>query len=141
MFTIDETKEMLDEITDSLPEPLFRELSGGIILLPQHKIHPKAIDGDLYIMGEYSRSSIGVLIKIYYGSFARIYGNRTREFYYEQLRRVLVHELRHHNETLAGCRDLVLYDEDRIAEYLRKKEDEKRLRDRAQTEKGGQEQI
>ncbi len=128
MFTIDETKEMLDEITDTLPEPLFRELSGGIILLPQYKIHPKAVDNDLYIMGEYSRSSIGVLIKIYYGSFARIYGNRPREFYYEQLRRVLVHELRHHNETLAGYRDLILYDEDRIAEYLRKKEREKKQR-------------
>ena len=129
MFTIDETKEMLDEITDTLPEPLFRELSGGIILLPQYKIHPKAVDNDLYIMGEYSRSSIGVLIKIYYGSFARIYGNRSREFYYEQLRRVLVHELRHHNETLAGYRDLILYDEDRIAEYLRKKEREKKQRE------------
>ncbi len=134
MFTIDETKEMLDEITDTLPEPLFRELSGGIILLPQYKIHPKAVDNDLYIMGEYSRSSIGVLIKIYYGSFAKIYGNRPRELYYEQLRRVLVHELRHHNETLAGYRDLVLYDEDRIAEYLRKKEREKRLREQKSDE-------
>ncbi len=135
MFTIDETKEMLDEITDSLPEPLFRELSGGIILLPQYKIHPKAIDNDLYIMGEYSRSSIGVLIRIYYGSFAKIYGGTSREVYYEQLRRVLVHELRHHNETLAGYRDLVLYDEDRIAEYLRKKELEKRRREQRQENK------
>lgn len=121
MFTIEETNEMLDEIVDTLPQPLFRELSGGIIILPQAKLHPKAIDDDLYIMGEYSRSSIGVLIKIYYGSFAKIYGNTKREFYYEQLRRVLVHELRHHNETLAGCKDLFLYDERRIAEYLKRK--------------------
>lgn len=121
MFTIEETNEMLDEIVDTLPQPLFRELSGGIIILPQAKLHPKAIDNDLYIMGEYSRSSIGVLIKIYYGSFAKIYGNTRREFYYEQLRRVLVHELRHHNETLAGCKDLIFYDERRIAEYLKRK--------------------
>lgn len=125
MFTIDETKEMLDEIVDTLPEPLFRELSGGVIVLPQFKIHPKAVDNDLYIMGEYSRSSIGTLIKIYYGSFAKIYGNVKREVYYGHLRRVLVHELRHHNETLAGYRDLILYDEDRIAEYLRKKAEQK----------------
>ena len=126
MFTIEETNEMLDEIADTLPEPLFRELSGGIILLPQFKIHPKAVDNDLYILGEYSRSSIGTLIKIYYGSFARIYGNASREYYYEQLRRVLVHELRHHNETLAGYRDLIVYDEKRIAEYLARKAAEKK---------------
>ena len=121
MFTIDETNEMLNEIVDTLPEPLFRELSGGVIILPQLKIHPKAVDNDLYIMGEYSRSSIGTLIKIYYGSFAKIYGNASREVYYEQLRRVLVHELRQHNETLAGYRDLILYDENQIAEYLNRK--------------------
>lgn len=121
MFTIDETNEMLDEIVDTLPQPLFRELSGGIIILPQAKIHPKALDDDLYILGEYSRSSIGTLIKIYYGSFAKIYGRVSKNVYYEQLRRVLVHELRHHNETLAGYRDLILYDERRIADYLARK--------------------
>lgn len=129
MFTIDETNDMLDEIVDTLPEPLFRELSGGVIILPQLKIHPKAVDNDLYIMGEYSRSSIGTLIKIYYGSFARIYGNASRAVYYEQLRRVLVHELRHHNETLAGYRDLILYDEDQIAEYLQKKAQQHKLKE------------
>ena len=128
MFTIDETNDMLDEIVDTLPEPLFRELSGGVIILPQLKIHSKAVDNDLYIMGEYSRSSIGTLIKIYYGSFARIYGNASRAVYYEQLRRVLVHELRHHNETLAGYRDLILYDEDQIAEYLQKKAQQHKLK-------------
>lgn len=125
MFTIDETNEMLNEIVDTLPQPLFRELSGGIIILPQSKVHPKALDNDLYILGEYSRSSIGTLIKIYYGSFVRIYGNVKRDVYYQQLRRVLVHELRHHNETLAGYRDLVLYDERRIAEYLKRKAEQK----------------
>lgn len=128
MFTIDETNDMLDEIVDTLPEPLFRELSGGVIILPQLKIHSKAVDNDLYIMGEYSRSSIGTLIKIYYGSFARIYGNASRAVYYEQLRRVLVHELRHHNETLAGYRDLILYDEDQIAEYLQRKAQQHKLK-------------
>lgn len=125
MFTIDETKDMLDEIVDTLPEPLFRELSGGIIVLPQSKMHPKAVDNDLYILGEYSRSSIGVLIKIYYGSFVRIYRDASRQRYYDNLRRVLVHELRHHNETLAGYKDLILYDEDRIAEYLKRKKEQK----------------
>lgn len=129
MFTIDETRDMLGEIVDTLPEALFRELSGGVIVLPQLKIHPKAVDNDLYIMGEYSRSSIGTLIKIYYGSFAKIYGNARREVYFERLRKVLVHELRHHNETLAGYRDLILYDECQIAEYLQRKAAEKAARE------------
>lgn len=122
MFTIEETGEMLDEIADSLPVELYRKLNGGIVLLPEHKIHPKAVNNDLYIMGEYcTGGGMGRYIKIYYGSFAKIYGNRSREFYKEQLRRVLVHEVRHHNEALAGYKDLILYDEDQISEYLDKK--------------------
>lgn len=126
MFTIDETNEMLNEIADTIPLDLYRELSGGIILLPQAKMHPKAVDDDLYILGEYCTSSIGKYIRIYYGSFAKVYGHITsREYYYEQLRRVLVHEIRHHNEALAGYKDLILYDEDRINEYLNRKKKEK----------------
>ena len=75
MFTIEETNEMLDEIADSLPFELYRDLNGGIVLLPEEKIHPKAIDNDLFIMGEYCTSSIGRYIKIYYGSFCRVYGH------------------------------------------------------------------
>ncbi len=120
MFTIDETNEMLNDIADEIPLDLYRELSGGIILLPQAKIHPQAINNDLYIMGEYCISSIGKCIKIYYGSFQRIYRHLNKENYYKQLKRVLVHEIRHHNETLAGCKDLILYDKQEINKYLNK---------------------
>lgn len=122
MYTIEQTNDILDEIADSMPFELYRELSGGILLLPEHKIHPKAVDNDLFILGEYCRSSIGTCIKIYYGSFARIYGNIPYEDYRERLRSVLAHELRHHNETLAGYKDLILYDEDQIASYLKSKQ-------------------
>ena len=126
MFTIDETHEMLNEIADTIPQDLLRELSGGIILLPQSKLHPQSIDDDLFILGEYCISSIGKYIRIYYGSFANVYKRVTsREFYYEQLRRVLVHEVRHHNEGLAGYKDLILYDEDHINEYLNSKKNKK----------------
>lgn len=37
MFTIEETNEMLDEIADSLPFELYRDLNGGIVLLPEEK--------------------------------------------------------------------------------------------------------
>ena len=123
MFTIEETNEMLNEIADTIPEELYRELSGGITLLPQAKIHPKAINNDLYILGEYCISSIGKYIRIYYGSFAKIYSNGcNKEQYYEHLRKVLVHELRHHNEELAGYKDLILYDENQINDYLKSKQ-------------------
>ena len=125
MFTIEETNEMLDEIADSLPFELYRDLNGGIVLLPEEKIHPKAIDNDLFIMGEYCTSSIGRYTKIYYGSFCRVYGHVSREAYREHLRKVLVHEVRHHCEGLAGYKDLILYDEDQIDAYLRRKQKQK----------------
>ena len=125
MFTIEETNEMLDEIADSLPFELYRDLNGGIVLLPEEKIHPKAIDNDLFIMGEYCTSSIGRYIKIYYGSSCRVYGHVSREAYREHLRKVLVHEVRHHCEGLAGYKDLILYDEDQIDAYLRRKQKQK----------------
>lgn len=124
MYSIDQTNDILDEIADSMPYELYRELSGGILLMPQHKIHPKAIDNDLYILGEYCRSSIGTCIKIYYGSFLRVYSHLPFEQYKERLRAVLAHELRHHNETLAGYKDLIVYDDEQIAKYLHQKQKE-----------------
>ena len=117
MFSIQETNDILDEIADSIPYELYRELNGGIVLLPEAKLHPKAVDNDLYIMGEYHSSlAMGRYIKIYYGSFCKVYGH------------VLLHELRHHNESLAGYEDLILYDEDTIANYLKRKEAQKQAR-------------
>ena len=124
MYTIDETNDILDEIADSMPFELYRELSGGIILLPELKVHPKAVNNDLFILGEYCQSSIGKCIKIYYGSFQRIYSHLPFDQYREQLRKVLAHELRHHNETLAGTNDLVIYDHQQIAKYLASKKKE-----------------
>lgn len=42
MITFDECGAMLDEIADSMPYELYRDLNGGISLLPQLKVHPKA---------------------------------------------------------------------------------------------------
>ena len=52
MITFDECGAMLDEIADSMPYELYRDLNGGISLLPQLKVHPKALNNDLYILGE-----------------------------------------------------------------------------------------
>ena len=112
---------MLDEIADSMPFELYRDLNGGISLLPQTKLHPKAVGNDLFILGEYIRNSLGNAIVFYYGSINRVYGNLERNELYKQLVRILHHEVRHHNEYLAGCDDLGLLDKQQIEEYLRNK--------------------
>lgn len=121
MISYDEVGEMLDQIADSLPNELYRELNGGILLQPQSKLHPKAIDNDLYILGEYRHDNLGRYIVIFYGSFAAVYPNISKNDLYERLKKTLVHEIRHHNEFLAGYKDLILYDEDKIDEYLQHK--------------------
>lgn len=122
MITFDECAEMLDEIADSMPVELYRELNAGISLLPQAKVHPKAVNNDLFILGEYIRNSLGKAIVFYYGSINRVYGMLSREEYYNKLVGILHHELRHHNEFLAGCDDLGLWDKQQIEQYLKNKE-------------------
>ncbi len=120
MVTFEECAEMLDEIADSMPFELYRDLNGGISLLPQHKIHPVALHNDLFILGEYIRNSLGNAIVFYYGSISHIYGNLPKDKLYKQLVRILHHEVRHHNEFLAGCDDLGIYDKEQIEDYLKK---------------------
>ncbi len=121
MYSYEECGVMFDEIADSMPYELYRELSGGLRLVERSKLHPKAVANDLYILGEYHRNSIGKYIVFYYGSIIRVYGNLPKDRFCEMLRRILAHELRHHNEYLAGCDDLNLYDDKRIKDYLIRK--------------------
>lgn len=102
MITFDECGAMLDEIADSMPYELYRDLNGGISLLPQLKVHPKALNNDLFIFGEYIRNSLGNAIVFYYGSINRVYGSLDNEEYRKKLVEILHHEVRHHNEYLAG---------------------------------------
>lgn len=120
MVTFEECAEMLDEIADSMPYELYRELNCGISLLPQLKVHPIALHNDLFIMGEYIRNNLGNAIVFYYGSIARVYGNVSSERLKKELARILRHELRHHNEHLAGCDDLGILDDEQIVDYLKR---------------------
>ncbi len=120
MVSFEECAAMLDEIADSMPYELYRELNCGISLLPQQKIHPIALHNDLFIMGEYIRNNLGNAIVFYYGSIARVYGNVSNERLKEELARILRHELRHHNEHLAGCDDLGILDDEQIVDYLKR---------------------
>ena len=109
---------MLDEISGELPQEFFRELNGGVVLQERAKAHPQGQGDDLWIMGEYCRSgSLGRYINIYYGSFMQVYGGLPYEAMKNKVRHTLVHEFRHHLESLAGQRDLEVIDAVNLARY------------------------
>ena len=121
MIDIDEVQDMLDDLAEEMPEIFYKDLNEGILLLPEAMISPYAQHDDLYTMGQYRRdASMGRLIIIYYGSFAKMYGHLTREQLKVKLREVLRHEFRHHIESLAGERGLEIEDEKQINEYLKR---------------------
>ena len=121
-ITIDRAQVLLEQIAETLPAELYKDLNGGILLLPQEKISPYAVGDDLYILGEYqSGGSLGRLIKIYYGSFEKLFGSLSEEEFKERLKKTLFHEFTHHLESLAGERDLEIEDERQLAAYRREK--------------------
>lgn len=113
---------ILEEITADFPPELINNLNGGIILLPETKLHEKHINNDLFVLGEYHVDrTFGRYIVIYYGSFMRIHGSSSRSELKEKLTHTLKHEFRHHLESLAGEKGLEIDDAKYISEYLRKK--------------------
>jgi hypothetical protein len=111
-------EDMLDELAGELPEQFYKELNGGILLLPDTRLSPEAVDDDLYTLGEYHHSySMGRYITIYCGSFNALYGHLSPEKFKERLRSTLRHEFTHHLESLAGEKDLEIEDERQLARY------------------------
>lgn len=119
MVDIDRVGDILDRLAEELPLEFYRELSGGIVLMPEEKRSPHG--NDLWIMGEYSVSQSGRMIKIYYGSFVRMYSWMDEAQLTEQLREVLRHEFTHHIESLAGERGLEIKDEQQLRDYYARK--------------------
>ena len=123
MISLDEMDTMLDEIATSFPQELYRDLNGGILLLPEAKLDPLDKTNGLYIMGEYCHDGdMGRYICIYYGSFAAIYGNLSAESLRERLTHTLKHEFVHHLESLAGEMDLEIEDEKYLRNYFSRAE-------------------
>ncbi len=123
MASIEEVQIILDEIAEELPPEIYKDLNGGIILLPQAKLHKKSVDNDLYVMGEYHYERIsGRYIVVYYGSVEKLYGSLSRNRLKNKLRAVIKHEFVHHLESMAGERDLEIEDERNLAKYLKKKD-------------------
>ena len=107
VLTIDEVNDILDEVYNEFPEPLFEGLNGGVLLLEEEKPDPEA-GPDVYVMGEYCWDEMGRYINIYYGSFA---------VWVDELRTTLRHELTHHVEGLAGERSLEYKDSAQLAQF------------------------
>ena len=118
MFTIDDINDMLDEVASELPEEVFRELNGGVSLLPDTKRSEADPAGGLYTLGEYHRDQMGRYIVLYYGSIQVVHGNDTPEKMRLNLKNLLVHELTHHLEALAGERDLEIKDKQDLEKYF-----------------------
>ena len=114
---IDEVQNMLEQIIDEIPKDFFKSLNEGVVLLPQIKMHPASKGDDLLVLGEYASGLTGRNIKIYYGSFNRVYGNISKEDLYEKLKDTLLHEFTHHLESLAGERGLEIKDAVELNEY------------------------
>jgi len=112
---------MLDEVAAEFPEEIFRDLNGGVSLLPETKLSDADPDGGLFTLGEYRRDQLGRYIVIYYGSVRAVHGRESPDKVRESLRKLLAHELTHHLESLAGARDLEVEDEIELDEYLRGK--------------------
>ncbi len=75
MISFEAFEQMVADITETLPEEFFRELSGGVMVKEERKLHPQSVGAELNIMGEYRRHPhLGRFVVIYYGSFAAVYG-------------------------------------------------------------------
>lgn len=102
---------MLDAAAEALPEEIFKELNGGVNLLPEAK---KGDDGR-FIMGLYHSDIMGRRVEIFYGSFVALYCDAPPEEFRAHLDTTLRHELTHHIEGLAGDRTLEHWDEEQTA--------------------------
>lgn len=114
-LSVEEFEGLAGRFVDEIPERLVRDLNGGFLLLPEAKK-----DGELFIMGEYVEDPVlGCSIILYYGSFRVILGSAPLEEWEEELRDTIVHELRHHLESLAGVDDLVREEMAELAAWLK----------------------
>ncbi|MDR1953187.1 MAG: metallopeptidase family protein [Clostridiales Family XIII bacterium] len=119
MINIDDMQDILDELAEELPPIFYKELNGGILLLPEAKLSQYARADDLYILGEYRRSAgMGRYIIIYYGSFIALFGHLSDEKMTRELRKTLRHEFTHHLESLAGEDCLEKEDDAFMRKYL-----------------------
>lgn len=111
MLDIEAFHTMVDSISQEIPEEFLVELNGGIMTMEQAKRQPDL--EDVYTLGEYRVQipGLGRYIVLYYGSFVSVFGqDAPRGRMRKEIRKTILHELRHHVESLAGCDALEVED-------------------------------
>ena len=91
MITLEEYKQIIEELLDELPEEFFRELSGGVTVSEALVIPDYAKAGDLYTMGQYQVAYGVRQINMFKGSFDRAYPDADDARARELLRGLLRH--------------------------------------------------
>ena len=114
ILSIDETNDILDRLCGELPEALFQDLNGGILLLEEALPDPEAGES-VYVMGEYCWDELGRYIKLYYGSFAALLQEEDEAVWKDEMFATVAHEFTHHLEETAGLHAL----DDKDLEFLR----------------------
>ena len=106
MLTFNQAGDLLDQMAERFPPEFYRDLNGGISLLPEALPDPDFPPGEMYILGEYRNDMMGRYINLYYGSFAALAQQEdwTDAVWEEELYTTLAHEFTHHIEGLAGER-------------------------------------
>lgn len=101
-MSIENFTQFAEKIIEDLPPKLFIYLNGGIVIEPSTKE-----EGDYLLMGEYIEDpGMGNLVLLYYGSFREILGDASVGEWEKEIEETIIHELRHHIESLAGVDDL-----------------------------------
>ena len=114
--------EIVSDLMDELPEPFFKDLSGGVVVEERALASEYARADDLYTLGTYTVSPLGRQVALYYGSFRRLFPFSRGERLVQQIRDTLRHEFRHHMEFLAGMHgkdSLEEVDRQQMRRYLR----------------------
>ena len=119
MLTFNQAGDLLDQRAERFPPEFYRDLNGGISLLPEALPDPDFPPGEMYILGEYRNDMMGRYINLYYGSFAALAQQEdwTDAAWEEELYTTLAHEFTHHIEGLAGERGLEIQDTLDLEEY------------------------
>ena len=119
ILSIDQVGDLLDEMAEGFPAPLFEELNGGVNLLEDTVPDPEFPAGEMYILGEFCEDILGRYINLYYGSFAALAQQEDwdEETWRSELRITLSHELTQHMESRSGLHALDDADAAELAEF------------------------
>jgi len=112
---IETAERLLNEEAEKLPAEIYRELNGGVNLLPELR---RDADG-LLLLGLYHHNVMGRYIELFYGSFRAAHPDADEKRLRQLLGETLRHELTHHLENLAGDRSLEKWDAEHRAALLR----------------------